>query len=78
MGLNIHELPFSGVQADDTHRLTAGVVVTSEPGLYYPEKGIGARIEDTIWVRPDGRMETLAQYPYDLVLPMKNWHKEAG
>ena len=75
VGLNIHELPFSGVQADDTHRLTAGVVITSEPGLYYPDKGIGARIEDTIWVRPDGRMETLAEYPYDLVLPMKNWKK---
>jgi len=73
VGLNIHELPFSGVQADDTHRLKAGVVITSEPGLYYPEKGMGVRVEDTIWVRPDGQMEILAEYPYDFVLPMKKW-----
>jgi Xaa-Pro aminopeptidase len=41
--------------------------------LYYPEKGMGFRIEDTLWVRPDGHMEILANYPYDFVLPMKKW-----
>ena len=60
----------------DDHRLAPGVVITSEPGLYYPEKGMGFRIEDTLWVRPDGKMETLADYPYDFVLPMKKWKKE--
>jgi Xaa-Pro aminopeptidase len=74
VGLNIHERPFSGLQAED-QRLKAGVVITSEPGLYYPEKGMGFRIEDTIWVRPDGKFETLAEYPYDFVLPMKKWKK---
>lgn len=73
VGLNIHERPFSGRDADDTHRLTPGVVITSEPGLYYPEKGMGFRIEDTLWVRPDGKIEILADYPYDLILPMKKW-----
>ena len=76
VGLNIHERPFSGFTAGDDHRLAPGVVVTSEPGLYYPEKGMGFRIEDTLWVRPDGRIETLADYPYDFVLPMKKWKKE--
>ena len=76
VGLNIHERPFSGLTAGDDHRLAPGVVVTSEPGLYYPEKGMGFRIEDTLWVRPDGRIETLAHYPYDFVLPMKKWKKE--
>jgi Xaa-Pro aminopeptidase len=47
--------------------------VTIEPGLYYPEEGMGCRLEDTVWVRPDGRMEILAEYPYDFVLPMKYW-----
>lgn len=75
VGLNIHERPFSGLQASDDQRLKAGVVVTSEPGLYYPEQGIGFRIEDTLWVRPDGKIETLAEYPYDFVLPMKKWTK---
>ena len=73
VGLNIHERPFSGLQMDESHRLAPGVVFTSEPGLYYPDKGMGFRIEDTLWVRPDGKIEALADYPYDLVLPMNNW-----
>ena len=75
VGLYIHERPFSGLTVDDTHRLAPGVVITSEPGLYYPEKGMGFRIEDTLWVRPDGKIEILADYPYDFVLPMKKWKK---
>ncbi len=75
VGLNIHERPFSGLQAED-QRLTTGVVITSEPGLYYPEKGMGFRIEDTLWLRPDGKFETLAEYPYDFVLPMKKWKRK--
>ena len=55
--------------------LKPGVVITIEPGLYYPEKGMGFRIEDTYWVWPDGRIERLAEFPYDLVLPMKKWKK---
>lgn len=73
VGLNIHERPFSGLIVGDDHRLKPGVVITSEPGLYYPEKGMGVRVEDTLWVRPDGVMEKLAEYPYDFVLPMKKW-----
>ena len=76
VGLNIHERPFSHLTVGDDHRLAPGVIITSEPGLYYPEKGMGVRIEDTIWVRPDGRMEILAEYPYDFVLPMKKWKKK--
>jgi Xaa-Pro aminopeptidase len=75
VGLNIHERPGSRLTQGDDHRLTAGVVIASEPGLYYPDQGMGVRIEDTLWVRPDGRMEILAEYPYDFVLPMKKWKK---
>jgi len=75
VGLNIHERPFSGLTTGDDQRLVPGVVITSEPGLYYPEKGMGFRIEDTLWVRPDGQIEKLAEYPYDFVLPMKKWKK---
>jgi len=75
VGLNIHERPFSGLTTGDDQRLKPGVVITSEPGLYYPEKGMGVRIEDTLWVRPDGVIEKLAEYPYDFVLPMKKWKK---
>ncbi|MBN1454392.1 MAG: aminopeptidase P family protein [Anaerolineales bacterium] len=75
VGINIHERPFSSLQTGDDHRLAPGVVITLEPGLYYPEKGMGFRIEDTYWVRPDGKMEILADYPYDFVLEMKKWKK---
>ena len=63
VGLNIHERPWSGLTATDDNILKPGVVFTSEPGLYYPEKGMGVRIEDTYWVRPDGKIEVLAEYP---------------
>jgi len=76
VGLNIHERPWSGLTAADDNILMPGVVMTIEPGLYYPEKGLGVRIEDTLWVRPDGKMEVLAEYPYDFVLTMKKWSKK--
>jgi len=75
LGLNVHERPSSRHTDGDDNLLKAGVVVTIEPGLYYPEQGMGVRIEDSFWVRPDGRMEILANYPYDFVLPMKKWKK---
>jgi Xaa-Pro aminopeptidase len=75
LGLNVHERPWSGLTASDDNILRPGVIVTSEPGLYYPEKGMGVRIEDSVWVRPDGKAEILAEYPYDFVLKMKKWKK---
>ena len=76
VGLNIHERPWSRHTATDDNILKPGVVVAIEPGLYYPEKGMGVRIEDSYWVRPDGKTEILAEYPYDFVLPMKKWKKK--
>lgn len=75
LGLNVHERPWSRHTAPDDNILKPGVVITIEPGLYYPEKGMGVRIEDSYWVRPDGKIELLADYPYDFVLPMKKWNK---
>jgi Xaa-Pro aminopeptidase len=73
LGLDVHERPWFNKMGSRRDVLEAGSVVTIEPGLYYPEKGMGCRLEDTVWVRPDGMMEILADYPYDLVLPMKYW-----
>ncbi|MEJ5225229.1 MAG: Xaa-Pro peptidase family protein [Anaerolineales bacterium] len=73
VGLNIHERPWSGLTSDDDNILKPGVVITIEPGLYYPSRGMGFRIEDTYWVRPDGKIEKLAEFPYDFVLTMKHW-----
>jgi Xaa-Pro aminopeptidase len=51
--------------------LLPGSVITVEPGLYYPDRGLGVRIEDTVWIRPDGVLETLVEFPKDLVLKMQ-------
>ena len=78
VGLNIHERPWSRLTSDPDNILKPGVVITIEPGLYYPDKGMGFRIEDTYWVRPDGKIEVLAEYPYDFVLPMKKWNNHSA
>jgi len=75
VGLNIHERPSSRHTTSDDNLLKSGVVMTIEPGLYYPEQGMGVRIEDSFWMRPDGQVEKLAEYPYDFILPMKKWKK---
>jgi Xaa-Pro aminopeptidase len=72
VGLRIHEKPWFGENADETDILFPGTVFTVEPGLYYPEKGMGVRIEDTYCVNHSGKIERLAEFPYDLVLPIKS------
>ena len=73
LGLHVHEAPWfrSAQQATNKDVLAPGVVVTVEPGLYYPDKGMGVRLEDTVVARPDGSLEILAEYPLDLVIPVK-------
>ncbi|MDH5505958.1 MAG: M24 family metallopeptidase [Anaerolineae bacterium] len=68
LGLQVHENPST---YDRSALLRPGVVVTVEPGLYYPERGLGCRLEDSIYVHSDGRIEVLAHYPLDLVLPVQ-------
>jgi Xaa-Pro aminopeptidase len=71
LGLHVHERPWAGSNASQADTLAPGVVVTIEPGLYYPEKGMGCRLEDTVYVTGDGKMEILADFPLDLVIPIK-------
>ena len=68
IGLAVHEAPgFSHIKSNqDT--LQPNTVFTFEPGLYYPERGAGVRLEDTVWANPEGSFEVLAEYPMDLVL----------
>lgn len=70
LGLEIHEFPNFRLAHDPPDRLEVGHVVTIEPGLYYPERGLGVRVEDTVWISPDGP-QVLAPYPMDLVLPLR-------
>lgn len=73
VGLFIHEQPFSRVDDDHPQLLKPGSVFTLEPGLYYPEKMLGVRLEDTYWARPDGQFEVLAHFPMDLVIPVSGY-----
>ncbi len=71
VGLHVHELPFSGMTARANETLAPGVIVAIEPGLYYPERNLGVRLENTFVARSDGRFEPLVEFPLDLVLPLK-------
>jgi len=66
VGLAVHEGPRLGGGEGNTSRLSPGHVVSVEPGLYYPAKGMGCRIEDLVVVRPDGTLENLTPFPYAL------------
>ncbi len=66
VGLSVHEAPRLGGPPSYTQTLEPGMVITVEPGLYYPDRGLGARIEDLVFVREDGTMENLTPAPYEL------------
>ncbi len=70
VGLELHETPMFRDTPDNTAQIAPGHVFTVEPGLYYPDKGMGCRIEDVIYVDPDGNFQNLTDYPYQLVIPM--------
>jgi Xaa-Pro aminopeptidase len=72
LGLDVHERPSTGRDATAGDVVDIGSVITVEPGLYYPERGLGMRIEDAVYIGPDGKPEILAPYPYDLVIPLKS------
>lgn len=72
VGLDVHERPLNGTYAQAHEILSPGSIITLEPGLYYPQKDFGIRLEDTLSITPDGKFEVLADYPMELVLPMRN------
>jgi Xaa-Pro aminopeptidase len=70
VGLNIHERPSFGLLKTNRHVIKPGSIFTIEPGLYYPAAGYGIRLEDIVYVTPQGRIRNLTGYPRRLVAEM--------
>jgi len=68
LGLAVHEEPRFRDAPSNTDVLQPGHVFTVEPGLYYPDRGYGIRIEDVIWIDPDGNVHNLTDFPKELVI----------
>ncbi len=56
LGLEVHD-------ANPDGPLRAGMVITIEPGLYFPDTGTGIRIEDDILVTPTGGKNLSSMIP---------------
>ena len=69
-GLQVHERPRLSMFAKTEERLAPGYVFTVEPGLYYPDREIGVRLEDDIAIREDGTIVDLTTIPKDILLPL--------
>jgi len=71
VGLAVHEKPsISHLLQDDVFQ--AGNIITIEPGLYYPEKGYGVRVEDLFFITDNGELVSLSSFKKDLVLPLNS------
>jgi Xaa-Pro aminopeptidase len=47
------------------------MVLTIEPGLYYPDDGYGIRVEDYVWMDPkSGLPETIGVFDKELLIPL--------
>jgi Xaa-Pro aminopeptidase len=71
IGLEVHEPPTVSHNTKDEMIFKAGNVLTIEPGLYYPSKGYGIRIEDAVYLDENGQLQNLTDCPYDLVIPLQ-------
>lgn len=73
VGLEVHEFPYLRLNDKPVARnsLLPGSVFTVEPGLYYPGRGMGVRIEDTLYMDGEGCPHLMAEYPKFAVLTPK-------
>jgi len=69
VGIDIHESPsISHTRRDDVFQI--GNVLTIEPGLYYPDRGYGVRVEDLFVIDESGALVSLTSFRKDLVIPL--------
>jgi Xaa-Pro aminopeptidase len=65
VGLDIHEKPSFGLGVTNLDVVEENDIVTIEPGLYFPDRELGVRIEDTFVVE-NGGVRTLCRGGYGL------------
>jgi Xaa-Pro aminopeptidase len=71
VGIDIHERPsISHLRRDDICQI--GNILTIEPGLYYPERGFGVRVEDLFVIDEKGELVSLTPFRKDLLIPLKD------
>ena len=63
LGIEIHEEP--SVHGNNETIATNGLVFTIEPGIYIPNE-LGIRIEDTVFINGEGKVEILSSFPKQL------------
>ncbi len=71
LGLQLHARPTFSHLDSNPDRIVPGSVFTVEPGLYYPERGFGVRIEDVLWLDEAGQFHNLTEYPRELVIELQ-------
>jgi Xaa-Pro aminopeptidase len=70
IGLDVHERPRLSAFSKTEEILAPGHVFTVEPGLYYPDRAIGVRLEDDIAIREDGTVTNLTSLTKDILIPL--------
>jgi len=57
LGIDVHDL------GTRTAPLTAGMLLTVEPGIYIEEEQLGVRIENNVWLTEDGNIDLMKNIP---------------
>ena len=70
LGMEIHESP-SLTHVVDRDEVEIGNVFSVEPGVYYPDKGYGIRIEDSVYIDENGQPQSLTPMHKELVLKLQ-------
>ena len=71
VGIDIHEKPSISHLAKEDEVFEVGNVLTIEPGIYYPERGFGMRVEDLFIIDESGALVSLSPFRKDLVIPLR-------
>jgi len=71
IGLSLHERPHLSSAPGNEDRLEPGVVFAVEPGLYYPDRGLGVRLEDVLYLDEAGVFHNLTNYSLELLIEVE-------